>query len=157
MANGYKAFEDQARQMRDQFVAVATAEADKWLEYTLAVIQRMSGSPAGKDIPLEGDSQPLVTVTRESPARNGTTLADIARQVIDSIDDAEFDSVQLRGMIEPVWGPMGSPTQRANLANLLRRMVERGALELVEQGVGSRPSRFRKKGAMPMGTHDEHG
>jgi predicted short-subunit dehydrogenase-like oxidoreductase (DUF2520 family) len=145
MANGYKVFEDQARQMRDRFIAAATVEADKWLEYTLAMIRRMSGSPTGRTTLSDQDSRSPVTAMKELSHRHSRTLADVTREVIDSIGSDEFDSVQLRGTIAPLWGPMSSPTQRANLANLLRRMVERGDLELVEQGTGSRPSRYRKK------------
>jgi len=78
-------------------------------------------------------------------SRGNFPLSAVTRDVIAAVSRQEFDSVELRRLIEPHWGPMNSATQRANLANLLRRMVERGELELVEQGTGSRPSRYRKK------------
>jgi hypothetical protein len=157
MPTRYDAFEEQARQMRDRFVAVATEEADKWLETTLAMIRRMSGPPISRIAPVAGQVRHAETETTGHHGHNGSTLAEVARKVITSMDSAEFDSVRLRNMIEPTWGRMDTPTQRANLANLLRRMVERGDIELVEKGTGSRPSRYRKKGVERMKTTESQG
>jgi hypothetical protein len=158
MATGYDEFEGQARQMRDRFVAVATQEADKWLETTLAMIRRMSGLPIRQIAPVGGQVQHVDADITGHQGRSGGTLAEVARKVIASMGSTEFDSVQLRNMIEPIWGRMDNPTQRANLANLLRRMVERDELELVEQGTGARPSRFRRKAVKAAEMADtEHG
>ena len=41
--DGYTQFEAQAKAMRDQLVAAATAEADRWLSATLAMLAKMPG------------------------------------------------------------------------------------------------------------------
>ncbi len=159
MAIGYKEFEAQARAMRDQLVAAATAEADKWLDMTLAMMRRLPGEQAEMQAPA-GQRQSLAPAIpiQEYRQSDKKTLTSVTRAALASIGDREFDSVELRRMIEPQWKPMDDPTQRANLANLLRRMVERDELELVEQGTGARPSRFRRKAVKATEMADtEHG
>jgi hypothetical protein len=148
MAIEYAEFVAQAKRMRDQLVATATEEADKWLASTLAMVRRMRDLSA-EDTPLSGASKPDTSHT-DQRGRDRPTLSSVARQAIESLGTKEFDSVKLRELIAPNY-PMDSVTPRANLANLLKRFVEKGELELIEQGTGSRPSRYRKKGTeMPL-------
>jgi hypothetical protein len=144
-------FESQARQMRDQLVAVATEEADRWLAGTLAMLRRLpcSGAERGQSASDSGSPAPI-----EKQGRNGTTLAAATRKAIDLITTDKFNSVQLRHLIEPYY-PIDGTTQRANLSNLLRRMVAKGEIDLIRKGAGSRPSVYRKKAVEPMKTEGQ--
>ncbi len=153
---GYSEFELQARRMRDELVAVATQEADRWLAATLAMLQRCLTS-----MPCDAEAdrtvgKPPIPADGEKHGRNRKSLASVTRAAIASITTETFDSVQLRHLIGQSI-PMEGATPRANLSNLLKRMVSRDEIDLVEQGTGSRPSRYRKKGVEPMKTVESQG
>lgn len=144
-----KDLEAQARKIHAELSAAATAEIDRWLEATLEMLRRMPSLP-GTQGTLSGEHNIPIREYKASGAtdevrQHGRTLSDATRQAIASIEGDEFDSTELRRLIAPLWGPMDDTTPRANLANLLRRMSGRGEIELIEQGKGPRPSRYRKK------------
>lgn len=154
MSIGYNEFAAQAKQMRDQLVAAATEEADHWLDATLAMLRRMPGSSTGSnERPKDGDRQTAIG----DRGGNGASLTTAVRKAIISMDKDEFDTKELRRLVEPNYHPMETSTERSNLANLLRRMVDRGELELTEQGKGPKPSRFRKARISGQLTGDNQG
>ncbi|MBN2316317.1 MAG: hypothetical protein JXM79_20480 [Sedimentisphaerales bacterium] len=134
-------FATQAKKMRDDFVAAATAEADRWLEATLSMLTRFSQSgPKLNTLPDNAQSG----IASEPQKGNGKRMSVVARRIIGSGEiKKRFNTVELRHKVEIECGPIDSQTQRANLANLLRRMVKAKELEIVSQGKGSRPSVYR--------------
>jgi len=141
MVADYSQFEDQAKRMRDELVRVATEEANRWLETTLSVPHRLSGSiPSYPMVEMDGSTHGR----EESSASNGT-LANQFDAALAAISKRRFSTADVRQWIETRYGYTMSPTQRANLANLLRRRVKKGELVLVTKGKGSRPSIYRKQ------------
>ena len=140
VAGNYDQLVAQAREMRNEFIAAATREADQWLAATLAMIGRLPcvsqepDSEGGTPVPF-GESRP-------QSLGNGT-LSSHVKQAIDEVKTKTFTSVDIRNSVARSYGSMG-PTQRANVATLLKRMVQRGELDLVAKGEGSRPARYRK-------------
>jgi hypothetical protein len=146
MAIEYTEFEAQVRAIRDQLVATATAEADEWLTETLAMMRRLPGKHGeNTSVPVRHQTQHAVVPIKEYKMETRVTLTTVTRDAIESLGSRDFDSAEVRRMIESKWKPMDGPTQRANLANLLKRMVNRGELELVEKGTGAKPSKYRRK------------
>lgn len=134
-------FAAQAKRMRNDFIASATAEADAWLEATLSMLGRFSQS--GPQLSTLSDNQPSSIVSVPLQV-NGRAMSVIAREIIASGKiKSRFNTQELRHKVELKFGPIESATQKANLANLLRRMVKANDLEIVKSGKGSRPSIYK--------------
>lgn len=135
-------FAAQARKMRDDFVAAATDEADRWLDATLSMLDRFSQS--GPQLSTLSDSQ-HPNIAPEPPNGSTETMSAVARRVIASGGiKKRFNTTDLRHTVELEYGPIQGATQKANLANLLRRMVRAKELEMVSKGTGSRPSVYKR-------------
>ena len=134
-------FKTQAREMHNQLIIASTEAADRWLESTLAMLDKLPASaPASGYIAIEG---PKPSPMPAKPP-NGGSLTTVTRRVLEGLGKKTFSTVELRELIEIEVGPMQTPTKKANLSNLLRRMADRGELKLVKKAKGPRPSIFKR-------------
>lgn len=139
----YAKFIAQAGKMRDEIVAIAQKKADAWYSETVDMLKNLNGSDSPKastnrvkllvDVPQEIESSSKPPRLRRHMKN---FFAEIAGQ--------EFDSNDVRDYLK-LSGVDINPARRAAIATILKRFAQKGSIELLEQGRGSMPSRYRAK------------
>lgn len=141
MVATYEELRKQAKVMRDEMVAASTSHADQWFAKTLQMLRAL---PIASLTQIREDD---VEQSGEDGQSDHTdmSLREQVETVIDDMPKHRFTTVHVRNAIETTFGYEMSATQRANLANMLRRLAGREKIELLSKGSGSKPSTYRKK------------
>ncbi len=136
MAN-YEELEALARQLRDEFVATATKDADRWMNDTLAMLSRLS-------VTAQPTSDEQKQMPQPESVQEKRTLSKMILEAVEILPNTSFTTKDVQVAIRGEY-PTDTPARRSNVSSAIKRLAkDQRGFELSKKGAGSRPSKYRK-------------
>ncbi len=135
--------EAQARQMRDAMVEEATHRADEWLRTTLIAL--------GAVIPSQGAHASQTDARGREPAQRAPSLdldengalIDNIRSVVRFFGPRVFSTIDVLDAVSHIYDTK-EPVKRSTISSTLKKLATvHGELQVVRQGKGSLPTKYR--------------